>query len=346
IIKKSWANILITDRWALAHLSNNSTLSHHIAFGPLCNNTAQVEMRAWINYLVLGLGVALTIAGSVMLGVGISRSNSSKNCKTTTDVPFTKAAPTTPIPTLTTNRPDVHKVSYDVLLSYPPDASNPNYMTIEDPNGTVIFKSEGISPPIISAEQSDKGAGMQWLAFSPNGTVRGDVVYCGFATEKEFQILQSLGVNVTNKIALIRYGGTFRGDKVAMAQKYGAIGAILYSDPAEVAPHGTTDGNKIMCLSSSITSSLTHSGDFTSGQGNCHKYHRQIQNVIGYINGAEEPERYIILGNHYDAWTYGAMDPNAGTAVLAEVARATVATMKMMGWRPGKVETTLIIWID
>ncbi|KAK6019855.1 hypothetical protein OSTOST_14500, partial [Ostertagia ostertagi] len=29
--------------------------------------------------------------------------------------------------------------------------------------------------------------------------------------------------------------------KVAMAQQYGAIGAILYSDPAEVAPNGTLE---------------------------------------------------------------------------------------------------------
>lgn len=29
--------------------------------------------------------------------------------------------------------------------------------------------------------------------------------------------------------------------------------------------------------------------------------------------------RYVILGNHRDAWTYGAVDPNSGTAALLEV---------------------------
>ncbi|KAK5977376.1 Transferrin receptor dimerization domain protein [Trichostrongylus colubriformis] len=51
---------------------------------------------------------------------------------------------------------------------------------------------------------------------------------------------------------------------------------------------------------------------------------KQIRNVIGYLYGNEEPDRYVILGNHYDAWTYGALDPNSGTSILAEVARATM----------------------
>lgn len=29
--------------------------------------------------------------------------------------------------------------------------------------------------------------------------------------------------------------------------------------------------------------------------------------------------RLVILGNHRDAWTFGAVDPNSGTAALLEV---------------------------
>lgn len=54
-------------------------------------------------------------------------------------------------------------------------------------------------------------------------------------------------LQVQGKIALIRYGGIFRGNKVALAQQNGAIGAILYSDPAEVAPNGTLD-SKTYCF--------------------------------------------------------------------------------------------------
>ena len=32
-------------------------------------------------------------------------------------------------------------------------------------------------------------------------------------------------------------------------------------------------------------------------------------------------DHLVILGNHHDAWTFGAVDPNSGTAVLIELAR-------------------------
>ncbi|KAI8553730.1 hypothetical protein RHMOL_Rhmol05G0039100 [Rhododendron molle] len=44
-----------------------------------------------------------------------------------------------------------------------------------------------------------------------------------------------------------------------------------------------------------------------------------IENVIGIIEGAEEPDRFVILGNHRDAWTFGAVDPNSGTAAMLEI---------------------------
>lgn len=40
--------------------------------------------------------------------------------------------------------------------------------------------------------------------------------------------------------------------------------------------------------------------------------------MIGFYEGAEEPDRYIIFGNHRDAWVFGAMDPNSCTAVMLE----------------------------
>lgn len=46
-----------------------------------------------------------------------------------------------------------------------------------------------------------------------------------------------------------------------------------------------------------------------------------IQNVIGVIEGEQEPDRFVILGNHRDAWTFGAVDPNSGTASLLEIAQ-------------------------
>ncbi|XAR67063.1 Glutamate carboxypeptidase [Bertholletia excelsa] len=59
----------------------------------------------------------------------------------------------------------------------------------------------------------------------------------------------------------------------------------------------------------------------------------KIQNVIGIIEGAEEPDRFVILGNHRDAWTFGAVDPNSGTATLLEVAQR-LGKLQKRGWRP------------
>ena len=33
-------------------------------------------------------------------------------------------------------------------------------------------------------------------------------------------------------------------------------------------------------------------------------------------------DRFVILGNHRDAWVFGGVDPNSGTAVLMELARS------------------------
>jgi N-acetylated-alpha-linked acidic dipeptidase len=88
------------------------------------------------------------------------------------------------------------------------------------------------------------GAGIQWVAYSANGTAEGDVVYCHHGRVEDFEKLQQLGVSLEGKIALIRYSHGFRGDKVRFAQQYGAIGAILYSDPAEVARDGISQSKK------------------------------------------------------------------------------------------------------
>ena len=39
---------------------------------------------------------------------------------------------------------------------------------------------------------------------------------------------------------------------------------------------------------------------------------RPIKNVIATLRGIEEPERIVLLSNHYDAWVYGAADPPRG----------------------------------
>lgn len=58
-----------------------------------------------------------------------------------------------------------------------------------------------------------------------------------------------------------------------------------------------------------------------------------MRNVLGSIRGAEEPDQWVVIGNHRDAWVYGAVDPASGTAALLEVARALGEALRA-GHRP------------
>ena len=60
---------------------------------------------------------------------------------------------------------------------------------------------------------------------------------------------------------------------------------------------------------------------------------RIIWDVIGKIKGSEFPDEWVISGNHRDAWVYGAVDPNSGTAAMLEAVHGIGALLKE-GWRP------------
>jgi N-acetylated-alpha-linked acidic dipeptidase len=58
-----------------------------------------------------------------------------------------------------------------------------------------------------------------------------------------------------------------------------------------------------------------------------------IWNVIGSIRGKTHPESMVVAGNHRDAWVYGAVDPNSGTAAMLEAVHGLGELLKG-GWRP------------
>src|SRR2546423_575773 len=61
--------------------------------------------------------------------------------------------------------------------------------------------------------------------------------------------------------------------------------------------------------------------------------YRTIWDVIGEIPGAELPQQRVVAGNHRDAWVYGAVDPNSGTAAMLETVHGLGALLKT-GWKP------------
>lgn len=91
-----------------------------------------------------------------------------------------------------------------------------------------------MEPPLLGDPYTDHpDLDVGWLAYSADGEVTAEVVYANYGTREDFAALESAGVKAAGKIAVMRYGRLFRGFKVANAEAAGAVGVILYSDPAD-----------------------------------------------------------------------------------------------------------------
>ena len=251
---------------------------------------------------------------------------------------------------------------------------------------------------------------------SPSGDVTGEVVYANYGNLADFKYLADHGISVRDKIVLVRYGGNFRGVKVYIAQKFGAKGILIYSDPADdgytkgdmypagpMRPESAVQRGSVQFLpinpgdpttpgigatpdlpdTKRMTEAQTRQlpgGDQPSipanplsykdaapmlralaGPASPHDwqgglpftYHlggtpavtahmdlqqdtrlRTIWDVIGAIPGTgPEKDELIVAGNHRDAWVYGAVDPNSGTAAMLETVHGLGELLKQ-GWKP------------
>ncbi|CZR52330.1 related to glutamate carboxypeptidase [Phialocephala subalpina] len=264
--------------------------------------------------------------------------------------------------------------------------------------------------------------------FSANGKVTAELVYANFGTIQDFDLLAAKGISVKDKIVICKYSKIFRGLKVRAAEKYGAAGVIIYSDPQEDGewteknghlpyPHGparhpnaiqrgsvdyfsiavgdpTTPGypslpgkdtkrkNPIGAIPYTPSLPISYAdalpflkaldghgltpeeiggsgsdwkgelegvGYFTGPSkvkvtlANEGKYeYTPIYDVIGTIKGTSD--EVIVMGNHHDSWSCGAVDPVSGSAAMNELVRG-LGRLVEMGW---KNERTLILasWDD
>ena len=60
---------------------------------------------------------------------------------------------------------------------------------------------------------------------------------------------------------------------------------------------------------------------------------RTLWDVIGRVQGGQSPDEWVVAGNHRDAWVYGAVDPNSGTAAMLEAVHGIGELLKS-GWKP------------
>lgn len=120
--------------------------------------------------------------------------------------------------------------------------SNPNKIYILDDEDQVIFTSKHKEEPLI---EGDSGANFidAFIAYSPAGIAEGDLVYVHFGRVEDLRKLKNMGIDINGKICMARYGKIFRGNKLKHCQDAGAIGMILFSDPADVAIQGTKPEN-------------------------------------------------------------------------------------------------------
>jgi N-acetylated-alpha-linked acidic dipeptidase len=296
-------------------------------------------------------------------------------------------------------------VVYKVLLSYPKNSA----VDLVEPERVKLANPEPEIAGDKSTRVSDPLARMPWNAYSPSANLTAPVVYANYGNAEDYEQLEKLGVSTKGRIVLARYFGGYRGGKSLEAEKHGAAGVIVFSDPADdgaskgaVYPRGPwgppghfqrgsvvydflvpgdplTPGwastetarripeaeSKILPKIPMVPLSATDAAEILSrlaktgspvapkswqgglpftyhvgGEGV--RIHMAIEmenrvtpiwDVIGKIRGSAEPEKLVILGNHHDAWVYGAVDPSSGTATMLETARALGQLLKH-GFRP------------
>jgi N-acetylated-alpha-linked acidic dipeptidase len=124
---------------------------------------------------------------------------------------------------------DAHIERFDVL--YPTPISTtleliaPEHVTLG-----------GQEPPVAedpsTAPANIANALPPYLAYQGDGDVTAPVVYVNYGMPDDYAALERRGISVKGKIVLARYGAGWRGLKPKLAQEHGAVGCLIYSDPA------------------------------------------------------------------------------------------------------------------
>lgn len=122
----------------------------------------------------------------------------------------------------------VERHPYDVYL---PTLDTDVDVALVTPIRQPLNNQEYILPEDRFSDHPDLRPG--WNAYSGTGDVTAEVVYANYGRKEDFEQLQARGVSVEGTIVVARYGGNFRGYKAKYAEAHGAIGLIIYSDPAD-----------------------------------------------------------------------------------------------------------------
>ena len=114
--------------------------------------------------------------------------------------------------------------------------SEPRRITLE---GLAPHSFSGPSPEFVDADPASKDERTLpgFNGYSASGDVTGEIIYANQGLPADYDRLRENGVEIEGKIALARYGGSFRGVKAKVAEENKAAALIIYSDPRDDGYH-------------------------------------------------------------------------------------------------------------
>jgi N-acetylated-alpha-linked acidic dipeptidase len=123
---------------------------------------------------------------------------------------------------------DAHIETYSVL--YPTPVSETLELTAPEK-----FRATLTEKPVPGDASSTRTATElpAYVAYQGDGDVTAPLVYVNYGMPDDYKALDRLGTDVRGRIVIARYGHGWRGLKPKLAQDHGAVGCIIYSDPAD-----------------------------------------------------------------------------------------------------------------
>jgi N-acetylated-alpha-linked acidic dipeptidase len=122
---------------------------------------------------------------------------------------------------------DAHLESFTVLFPTP----KTRLLELTGPNHyTALLKEPALPQDGTSGQVNQLPT---YNAWSADGDVTGTLVFVNYGLPEDYETLAKMGVSVKGKIAIAKYGRSWRGIKPKVAYEHGAIGCIIYSDPKD-----------------------------------------------------------------------------------------------------------------
>ena len=122
---------------------------------------------------------------------------------------------------------DVEVLEYQAYLSFPKTIE----VSIVAPIAQPLRLNEPPSP--LDADTQNRTLGPAFVAYSGSGDVTAPAVYVNYGLPPDYAQLANQNVDVRGKVVIARYGKSHRAVKLHTAEKAGAAGILIYSDPAD-----------------------------------------------------------------------------------------------------------------